>query len=488
MRHNRSGGKMFWTLVWGLGLAGQLCWNIENQWFNTFVYAKIAKDSTIVTLMVITSALVTTFSTFFFGTLSDRRGARRKYISIGYILWGVFTILFGMTELIEKGAVSMGSRLAVLVAVLVVLADDVMSFFGSMGNDSGYNAWTNDNTTDRNRGQIGAALATQPVIGTIVGTVLGGQLVGSNDNYQRLFWSMGVFVIAMGALSLLFLKDAPQLAPHREGTFWKQFGNVFNFKSFFARREMVLVALTTTLYFIPFNIFFVHMGNWLIYRIGFTADTMGLMQGVGLIAAMALAIPTIGLINKNKTPYVAAVAAVLTIAGLWLIYLTVRPGTVDTSAIFAAKNVPVLFGVFLVGAGYILVMQAMTMWVKQLYPENSRGQFEGVRVLFFTLIHDYRHRDWQHPYQKRRRQYRQPVRHHRKHSHRNHLLLGCAACDAHVPAAVLFRQALLPPPARADREIGGGRRSEGNRLSRAVAGRPGECGVPRLRPAYAVRL
>lgn len=74
------GTKRFWFLMWGLGLAGQLCWNIENQWFNTFVYAKIAKDSSIVTLMVITSALVTTFSTFLFGTLSDRIGSRRRFV------------------------------------------------------------------------------------------------------------------------------------------------------------------------------------------------------------------------------------------------------------------------------------------------------------------------------------------------------------------------------------------------------------------------
>ena len=33
-----------------------------------------------------------------------------------------------------------------------------------------------------------------------------------------------------------------------------------------------------------------------------------------------------------------------------------------------------------------MIMQAMTMWVRQLYPEESRGQFEGIRVLFFTLI------------------------------------------------------------------------------------------------------
>lgn len=23
------------TLIWILGLVGQLCWNVENQWFNT---------------------------------------------------------------------------------------------------------------------------------------------------------------------------------------------------------------------------------------------------------------------------------------------------------------------------------------------------------------------------------------------------------------------------------------------------------------------
>lgn len=376
----------FWGLMWGLGLAGQLCWNIENQWFNTFVYAKIAKDSTIVTLMVITSALVTTFATFYFGTVSDRKGTRRRFVSYGYITWGVLTIVFGLTEFIGSGSVGNGSKLALLTAVLVILADDVMSFFGSMGNDSGFSAWSNDMTTNANRGQVGAVLAVQPVIGTIVGTVLGGLLVGAEDNYQRLFWAMGAFVIAMGIVSLVFLKDAPSLAPHREGTFWEQFSSVFNFKSFLARRELVLACVTTAVFFIPFNIYFVHMGNWMIHYMGFAADNMGLIQGAGLIAAMALPAVSIPLINKNKTPFVAGAAIIINLIGLWVLYLFVHPGTVDTAAVFTARNIPLLLGVFFAGAGYVLIVQSMTMWVKQLYPEESRGQFEGVRVLFFTLI------------------------------------------------------------------------------------------------------
>ena len=75
-----SGFKM-WSLIWGLGLAGQICWNMENQWFNTFVYTKIAKDPSIVTGMLICSALATTFATFFFGTWADRTGKRRKFRS-----------------------------------------------------------------------------------------------------------------------------------------------------------------------------------------------------------------------------------------------------------------------------------------------------------------------------------------------------------------------------------------------------------------------
>lgn len=376
----------FWVLMWGLGLAGQLCWNIENQWFNTFVYAKIAKDSTIITIMVITSALVTTFSTFLFGTISDRLGTRRRFISIGYILWGLCTIGFGLTEFIDSGTVGVGSKASVWAAVIVILADNVMSFFGSMGNDASYSAWTNDMTTEKNRGHVGAVLAIQPIIGTIVGTVLGGMLIGSNDNYQRLFWVMGTFVIAVGLISLFIFKDSSTLRPHKNGTFLQQFGSVFKIEGFLSRKELVLTCITTTLFFIPFNIYFVHMGNWMIYRMNFDAGSMGIIQGLALLLASTLAIPAIGMINKNKTPMVMTGAVLINILGLLILSLFIRPDSVDTANILSISNLPLFIAVFLAGAGYVLVVQAMTIWVKQLYPEESRGQFEGIRVLFFTLI------------------------------------------------------------------------------------------------------
>ncbi|MBO4616819.1 MAG: MFS transporter [Lachnospiraceae bacterium] len=373
----------FWGFVWALGLAGQLCWNMENQWFNTFVYEKIAKDPTIISWMVAISATATTISTFVTGTATDRRGRRRLAVSIGYILWGIFTILFGTTEFIMKGAGSGTASVLMTAGVAVVAADAIMSFFGSMGNDSGFNAWMNDHMNERNKGQIGAALATQPIIGTIVGTVAGGMLIGSENNYMRLFVVMGAFVICCGIFSLVFMKDAPDLEPHIEGSFWQQFASVFNFKKYFSLKELVWVNLTLSAYFIAFNMYFTHLGNYMIYYLGFTADMMGFMEGIGLILAMLLVFPATKLINAGRHVPIAFASIFFNIAGLLVLGFFVRPENVNTGSIF---NPVMLIGVFLIGVGYVVFLQTVSVWAKGLYPKEAKGQFEGIRILFFVLI------------------------------------------------------------------------------------------------------
>ncbi len=384
----------FWLIVWGMGIAGQLCWNMENQWFNTFVYSKIAKNVDIVTSMVICSAFVTTISTFLFGTLSDRQGKRKKFVSWGYIIWGITTIIFGMTEFLGTIA---KTQLA-LAGFLVVLTDCVMSFFGSMGNDCGYNAWLNDFTTEKNKGAVGGALAALPVFGTVVGTLIGGALIEignetgdhADDNYMLLFCVMGGFVILMGIISLFLMKDANDLEPHKEGTFGQHMFAAFNFKKLKNNpnnKEMWLACLVVCVFFIPFNFYFTHLGNWMEFDLKFSAGDLGLIEGIALLFAVVFTIPFSKLINKNKTPLMVAIAVVLNAIGLFLIYFLVKDETsVDNTTAFAVKNIPLFVCVFLVGLGYIMIMQSCMVWVRGLFPKESRGQFEGVRVLFFVLI------------------------------------------------------------------------------------------------------
>ncbi len=371
----RRSGFSMWLLVWGLGLAGQICWNMENQWFNTFVYAKIGKDPSIITGMLICSAAATTFATFFFGTWADRTGKRRTLISVGYILWGIFTIAFGLTQFISH-------ELYLLMGASVVLADTVMSFFGSMGNDAGFNTWVTDRMTDRNRGGLGAALATQPVLGTILGTVVGGMLVGENDNYMRLFIVMGVFVIVFGVISMFTLGKEDDVTPHKDGSFWKQFFSVFNFKRFFRMKELVLVHVAIAVFFIGFNVYFAYIGNYLIHYLHYSPDQMGIIEAVPLVLAMLTAIPIGILINKNKHPFICLAAVVTNIVGLFILY-PITPDKVDPASIF---NWQIWLGIFVVGVGYVGILQVTKVWAKQLYPANAKGQFEGIWILFFVLI------------------------------------------------------------------------------------------------------
>ena len=45
-----------------------------------------------------------------------------------------------------------------------------------------------------------------------------------------------------------------------------------------------------------------------------------------------------------------------------------------------------LIVLFFFGCGYIMFMQVTSVWMKQLFPEESKGQFEGFRIVFFVLI------------------------------------------------------------------------------------------------------
>lgn len=377
---NKQSKFLFWILVWGLGIIGQLCWNIENQWFNTFVYAKIAKDPTIISWMVAVSAIATTISTFLFGTMSDRLGKRKPFMAIGYILWGIFTILFGTTEFIAKGKGTSGIMLA---ATAVVLADALMSFFGSMGNDASFNAWLNDNMNEENRGGIGAALATQPVIGTIIGTIVGGLLIGSNDNYMRLFTVMGGGAILFGILSLFVVKDVKGLKPYKEGSFFEQLFSAFDLKALLKHKELVWIFLVLTTYFIAFNVYYPHVGNYMIYYLGFSAGDIGIIQGIALILGMFSVIPASKLLNRNKFTLAASISIILSIVGVGILGLFGKPEFIDPSTIM---NWPLLVGLFFFGCGYIMFMQVTSVWMKQLFPEDAKGQFEGFRIIFFVLI------------------------------------------------------------------------------------------------------
>lgn len=384
-------GPLNWTLLLVIGFTAQIAWVIENNWFANFLYSDFGAQLGVVTAMTICSATATTFSALFFGTLSDRMGSRKKLIVWGSIGWGIFTIAFGLTHYLRDSIYNN----VMLIGVTIVAADTIMSFFGSMANDAGYNAWYADMMDDSNSGQIGAVAATLPVIGTLVGTLVGGMFVTSEyftrtnpqGGYIAFFSIVGVLTIIIGIASIFLLKDDPKLKPVKDGSFWHQFGSTFNFKRFVSNRELALVFVTLCVFFIGYNCYFIHIMNWMNYTLGF--EDPSLILGIPLVIAVLISIPFIKVINNKKVPGVAAFSVIISIFACLFVFFVVgkmSDGLDTSNALNLAANWPCFVAIVGSGIGYVVFMQSMTVWMKRLYPEEHRGQFEGIRIMFFVFL------------------------------------------------------------------------------------------------------
>lgn len=356
-----------WMSIWLLGFIGQLCWNVENVWFNNFVYDKIAKDPSILTWMSGVSAVASTIATFVIGTWSDRKGKRRTFIFVGYTLWGLFTIIFGAAEFLPKSSLF-------IVVSFIILADAVMSFFGSSGYDAGYQSWTTDISTERNRGKLGGALATLPVAATIFGAAVSGIIIEKFD-YFVFFIIIGCIVMIMGLLSLIMIKDSPSLKPRiSQPSFIKQLAEVFKWSTVVQNKELFWVFILNAIFSSCFNIYFPYLTIYFNNYLGYSLDLAGIILAVALILSLVVIFPAAKAIDKGHV--VGTVCVAITFNVLGLIAVVLIPNAVPF----------IILATFMVGVGYILMNQTLAAWLKNLFPTQQRGQFEGVRMIFIVCF------------------------------------------------------------------------------------------------------
>jgi len=227
-----------WLVMAALAITGQIAWAVENSWFNTFVYDTITPDPRPVAWMVAASAITATLTTLLMGTLSDRTrsrwGRRRPFILLGYILWGISTALFPTVAYIKV------SSLAIF---MVVVADSLMTFFGSTANDAAFNAWTADIATSDKRGRVEGVLNMSLFIAQIVAMVAAGILIDS-VGYFTFFYVLGGIVVVVGLIAGSLLQDAhlPETDEHRR-SFWAEFADLFDINTLKQNRELFILLL-----------------------------------------------------------------------------------------------------------------------------------------------------------------------------------------------------------------------------------------------------
>ncbi len=370
--------KKNWFLLLLFGTIGQIAWSVENMYFNLFVYEDVAKNLDTVTLMVQLSGIAATVVTLIAGTLSDKVGNRRSFISFGYIIWGITVALFGClsSDTVSKVFGLPYEEAVSLALVLVVVGDCVMTLFGSTANDAAFNAWVTDNTESSYRGRVESILSILPLIALLI--VAGGfgilkDLIG----FQMLFMGLGVVITICGIAGIFLFKDAPTL--ERAGGLRDI---VYGFRPSVIKANLPFYAtlLSVVIFGIAFQIFMPYLIIFMSTYLGFTTLEYSAVFAVAILAGAGVNIYLGKLSDRMEKSKLLYFAAGILFVGLMGMYLA--------SMIKAKIALIIFFGIggFVMICGNIFSSALNGSILRDHTPEGAAGKMQGVRMIASVLV------------------------------------------------------------------------------------------------------
>lgn len=351
------------------GFVGQIAWAIENNYLNLFVYHTSPVDAvaTFIPLMTALSAVTATITTLFMGALSDRLGKRKLFISFGYIIWGLSIILFAFLDPTSK-ATLIANNSAFLAGSMIVVADCIMTFFGSTANDAAFNAYVTDNTNSSNRGKVEAVLSILPLFAVII-VVVPGKMIVDGLGWDMFFYIFGAVTTVIG-LVCLFLFPKEDLQPNKEEPYLKNI--IYGFRPKVVKENPKLYLALVS--FMVFNIAIQVFMPYLMVYIEQTLNVDFIITVASVIGTASIVTVVLGAfmdkIGKNRIIFPALAAA--TIGGVLMTFLTDQVG--------------VIIGCTLLMAGYLICTAVLGAKVRDYTPVNQAGLFQGVRMVFVVMI------------------------------------------------------------------------------------------------------
>ncbi len=391
---SRLGGRIWFNIIL-FGFIGQIAWAVENMFFNTFLYNSVYNGASqnavngsidvmsAISTMVAASASFTVVATFLMGTLSDKIGKRKPFLSIGYILWGIVTAAFGAISRDHTASLlhlTNEVKILTFTVAAVIIMDCVMSFIGSTGNDAAFNAWVTDVTNTHNRATVESVLALLPLIATAGVMGLAG-FVGS-IGYNIIFIVLGAIVALCGIIGLFTIKESNIKSEAKaDNSYWQNL--VYSFRPAVVKENKKLYlalfanCLSSTAFQVFFPYIFIYLGNVM----NFSLDTIMAsltpaiiaVAAVAVIIAVTLIITAGKLMDKLGKQKFMVFSVILYALGLF------AAGFAKSIVIFFIAAVPAL-------AGWALFTVAIGASVRDFMPEDKVGAFQGIRIIFFVLI------------------------------------------------------------------------------------------------------
>ncbi len=347
-----------------LTLSGEIAWAVENQYFNVFIYSQIAPVPLYVSLMVSITAAVSTFTTFFLGAYSDIKAKRRIFLIVGYAFWVITTAIFPLAGLLQP---------VVLAVSIAILFDSIMSFFGAMANDAVLNAYVTDVTIQENRGRLSSIKELMFLVALLIVYALSGYIIEAINFYNFFFLIAGIVAI-LGIPGALITPEPENLVPNEIG-YWNTIKEAFSFKILRENHDFTKIQVSGAFFWIAFNVFFPFIIIYLEYGLSIPTFEASILIFIALLISIILAVPMGIVVDKIGRKKVAIGAVIIEIIGLF--FFSFSRGIEDFAYIAFTSSLWVF--------GMISFNVATRTWLKDLYPEDKRGQTHGYYLLFTIL-------------------------------------------------------------------------------------------------------
>ena len=366
-----------WFLIVLLSLMGQVAWAVENNFFNLFIQDVFGASLSDVALMVSASAITATATTLLAGVWSDRVGRRKVFVVVGTLLWGLSICAFAVLQNISQALARDAAAAAALGVTLTIVFDCIMTFFGSLANDSAFNAWVTDITDDTNRGRVEGVNSSMPLLSMLA--VFGGAMflmvVGPDGsvtyNYPVFFTIIGGIVLVTSLLAGILMRDSHPEPRRDEGYLAEVF---YGFRPT-AMRENTMLYLVLASY----CVFSIAMQVIMPYYVLYLRLPYILGENYVFVMAPCIVIAAVFTILYGRTVdrrgFLRSIILPLLMFIAGCVVLTVQ---VSAPGVFV--------GSMLMLSGYLGSVACFGAEIRNYTPEGRVGLYQGIRIFMVVLV------------------------------------------------------------------------------------------------------
>ncbi len=331
------------------------------------------------------SAVISCITAFIMGTLSEKLRNRKIFISAGYIIWGIMTILFGV---IKKDIVAnmfgynSAAQIVSTTAWIIIGFAFMMTVVRATSDESVFDAWVTDVTTPKTTVIVESIFTIMGFATTGIITAMITKAQAGKVTYNALFVMIGILAVIVGIVGFYVIDNPKKFETKDNGlktSYWADLFYGFRPKAIKENTNLYLILLSGCTFncavqsFIPYLI--IYLTSVIIPANGGDEFSIGGFAVVGIMA-ITIALETILILMKlvqKKKAYSFIPSVLCLIIGLLILSAT--------------KNIYlIIIGLTPGLIGYITIMIQFGATVRDNIPQDKVGLFQGIRVVFLGTI------------------------------------------------------------------------------------------------------